>query len=161
MVCFRRAFLAVTVTAALMVLAAPASAQAQVVTYSLAGVETAATSTEGSFVGVAISPDDVGTWAALVVHDPLDDDVPITGGAFAINGQVRDLQGVITGGEVVRLNGSCRRETFNVTGHVVLSSGDVGDFEVTLTHYGQRVPGGGCVTFFATVEGSITFTLTH
>ena len=159
MVCFRRAFLAVTVTAALMVLAAPASAQAQVVTYSLAGIETAATSTEGSFVGVAISNDDVGTWAALVVHDPLDDDVPITGGAFAINGQVRDLQGVITDGEIRRLSGSCRKETFRVTGEVLLSTGDLGEFVVTLTHYGQRVPGGGCVTFFATVEGSVTFTL--
>jgi hypothetical protein len=35
-----------------------------VVTYSLAGVETAATSTEGTFVGVAIIPDDFGTLAS-------------------------------------------------------------------------------------------------
>jgi hypothetical protein len=41
-----------------------------------------------------------------------------------------------------------------------ISTGEFGDFEVTLTHYGQRVRGGGCVTFFATVEGLITFTLT-
>jgi tetratricopeptide (TPR) repeat protein len=40
------------------------SAQSQVVTYSLAGVETAATSTEGTFVGVAIIPDDFGTLAS-------------------------------------------------------------------------------------------------
>ena len=161
MVCFRRAFIAAMVVAAFTMLAAPASAQAQVVTYSLAGIETAATSTEGTFVGVAISPDDFGTFAALVVHDPLDDDVAITDGAFAINGQVRDLQGVITGGEIVRLGGSCRRETFNVTGHVLLATGDVGEFQVKLTHYGQRTAGGGCVTFFATVEGFITFTLTN
>lgn len=51
------------------------------------------------------------------------------------------------------------------TGQVMLvengvPTGEFGDFEVTLTHYGRRVPGGGCVTFFATVEGLITFTLT-
>jgi hypothetical protein len=164
MVWFNRMCMAVAVTVALTVLAAPASAQTQV-TYSLAGVETAATSTQGTFVGVAISPDDFGTWAAVVIHDPLDDTVPITGGTFAIDGQVRNLEGLILEGEIVRRSGSCRRETFNVTGHVVLfqdgiPTSDYGDFEVTLTHYGQRVPGRGCVTFFATVEGLITFTLT-
>jgi hypothetical protein len=70
----------------------------------------------------------------------------------------------IPDGEIARLTSSCRKETFDVTGHVILfdggiHTGDVGDFEVTLTHYGRRVPGGGCVTFFATVEGLITFTL--
>ena len=160
MVWVRRAFIAVAVTAALTVLTTPASAQSYV-TYALSGVETAATPTEGTFVGIAISPDDFGTWAALVVHDPLADDVAITGGAFAITGQVRDLQGAITGGNIQRLNGSCRKETFKVTGDVLLSTGDIGKFAVTLTHYGQRVPGGGCVTFFATVEGHITFAFTH
>ena len=72
---------------------------------------------------------------------------------------MRDLEGSITGGQIVRLGGSCRRETFSVTGHVLLPTGEFGDFEVMLTHYGRRVPGGGCVTFFATVEGLITFTL--
>ncbi len=38
-------------------------------------------------------------------------------------------------------------------------NGGSGVFGVTLTHYGFRVPGGGCVTFFATVEGLITVTL--
>jgi hypothetical protein len=156
--------MAVAVSAALTVFTAPASAQSQV-TYSLAGVEIAATPFQGTFVGVAISPDDFGTWGAVVVHEQLDDTAEITGGTFAVDGQVRHLEGVITEGEVVRLNGSCRRETFDVTGHVMLvenglPTGEFGDFEVTLTHYGRRVPGGGCVTFFATVEGLITFTLT-
>jgi len=164
MVWFRRMYVAVAVTVVLTVFAAPASAQSQV-TYSLAGVETAATSTQGTFVGVAMSPDDFGTWGAVVLHQPLDDTSLITGGSFAVDGQVRNLEGVISDGEIVRLTSSCRRETFNVTGHVVLfqdgiPTGDVGDFEVTLTHYGQRVPGFGCVTYFATVEGLITFTLT-
>ena len=72
---------------------------------------------------------------------------------------MRDLQGVITGGEIVRLTSSCRKETFAVTGDVLLDGGGSGEFNGTLTHYGRRVPGGNCVTFFATVEGLFTFTL--
>jgi hypothetical protein len=151
------------VSAALTVFAAPASAQPQV-TYSLAGVEIAATPDRGTFVGVAISPDDFGTWQAVVDHGLLDDTAPITGGTFAIDGQARNLQGFITDGEIVRLAGSCRKETFQVTGHVILfqdqlPTPEFGEFEVTLTHYGRRVFGG-CITFFATVEGLLTFTPT-
>ena len=164
MVWFRRMCVAIAVGAALTVFTAPASAQSEV-TYSLAGVEIAATSTQGTFVGVAISPDDFGKWGAVVLHGPLNDTALITGGSFAIDGQVRNLEGLISDGEIVRLTGSCRKETFDVTGHVILfeggiPTGDFGDFEVTLTHYGRRVRGGACVTIFATVEGLITFTLT-
>jgi hypothetical protein len=162
MVWLRGAFMAVALVATLTALPAPALAQTSV-TYSLAGVETAATSTEGTFVGVAQSADDFATWAAVIAHDALDplvDTVPITGGTFALNGHVRDFAGVISGGEVVRLtNGrSCRNEKFDVTGSVTLTTGALGSFQVTLTHYRQRVAGGGCVTFFATVEGLITVT---
>ena len=164
MVWYRRVYMAVAVFAALTVLTAPASAQTQV-TYRLAGVETAATSEQGTFAGLAISPDDFGTWGAVVEHARLDDTSPIFGGSFALDGQVRNLQGLILpGGEIVHVSGSCRKETFEVTGRVMLVeggnfTGEFGDFEVTLTHYGRRVPGG-CITFFATVEGDITFTLT-
>lgn len=161
MVWWRRAYMAVAVGAALTVLAAPASAQPQV-PYSLTGVEIAATSTRGTFVGLAISLDDVGTWQAVVLHEPLDDTALITGGAFAIDGQARNLQGVISDGEIVRLSGTCRKETFHVTGHVMLfqddfPTGEFGYFDVTLTQYGRRVFGG-CITFFATIEGEMTFT---
>jgi len=149
--------MSVSVATALTVFTTPASAQSQV-TYSLAGVETAATSTQGTFAGVAFS-DDFATWAAVIQHEELDDTASITGGTFALNGSVRDLQGIITDGEIVRLTGSCRKETFAVTGDVLLVGGGSGEFNVTLTHYGRRVPGGKCVTFFATVEGLITFTL--
>jgi hypothetical protein len=158
--------MAVAVSAALTVLTTPASAQSHV-TYSLEGVEIAATSTQGTFVGIAVSPDDVATWEAVVLHEELDHTAAITGGSFAIDGQVRNLQGSISeGGEIKRLSGSCRKETFDVTGHVVLyqdgvATDDFGDFDVTLTHYGLRVPGGGCVTVFATIEGQITFTFTQ
>jgi len=165
MVWFRNVFAAAAVIAALTVFSASASAQSQVVTYSLAGVETAATPTEGTFVGVAINPDDFGTWRAVVDHDPLDDTALITGGSFAIDGLRRQLEGEISDGEVVRLGGTCRKETFNVTGHVLLQqdgipTGEFGDFEVTLTHYGVRLPNVGCVTYFATIDGLITLTLT-
>ena len=129
-------------------------------------METAATSTQGTFVGIAISPDDFGTFGAVVLHTPLDEPSPlVNGGKFAIDGQLRNLEGVISDGDIVRLSGSCSRETFSVTGHVVLFQGGVptgefGDFDVKLTHYGRRLPGFGCVTFFATIEGVITFTLT-
>ena len=164
MIRFRRLCLAAGVAAALTVFAAPASAQSQV-TYALAGVETAATSTQGTFVGVAWAPDDFGTWGAVILHDPLASTAPqLTGGGFAIDGQTRDLQGIITGGTIARLGGSCRKEAFAVAGVVALVEGGAptggsGEFNVKLTHYGFRVPWGGCFTYFATVEGLITFAL--
>jgi hypothetical protein len=155
MIWFRRLSLAVGVAAALTVFAAPASAQ---VAYALAGVEIAAQPNVGTFVGVARSQDDFGTWRAVIVHDLLSDPAPqVTDGVFVIDGQVRDLRGIITGGEIVRQGGSCRKETFAVTGDVVLSTGDIGQFDVRLTHYGFRLPSGGCFTFFATIEGGIFF----
>lgn len=159
MIRFRRLCLAAGVAAALTVFAAPASAQSQV-TYALAGVEIAATPTVGTFVGVALAPDDVGTWDAVIVHDPLASPAPgVTGGGFRINGQVRDLQGIFTDGEILRLGGSCRKEAFAVTGDVLLAGGGFGAFGVKLTHYGFRLPTGGCFTYFATVEGLITVNL--
>jgi hypothetical protein len=160
MIWFRRLSLAVGVAAALTGFAAPAWAQPQVVTYALAGVETAAQPTVGTFVGVALSQDDFGTWKAVIVHDLLSNPTPaVTDGRFAINGQVRDLQGSITGGTILKLGGSCRKETFAVTGQVDLDGGGAGAFGVKLTHYGFGLPGGGCFTFFATVEGLISLTL--
>jgi len=165
MVCFRRLCVAIGVTAAITVFAAPAWSQSHV-TYSLAGVETAATSTRGTFVGVALAGDDFGRWGAVIQHDPLNSPSPlVTGGGFAINGQVRDLQGFITAGTIRRLGGSCRQETFAVTGGVLLvdgfgvPNGGSGAFGVKLTHYGFGLPGGGCFTFFATVEGLTTLAL--
>ena len=159
MVWFRRLCMAVGVTAALTVFAAPASAQ---VAYALAGVETAATPTQGTFVGVALAADDFGTWWAVIPHTEFDafGNATITqGGRFAINGQVRDLQGdILPGGTIFRVGGTCRKETFDVTGPVVLDDPvTFGAFHVKLTHYGFRLPTGGCFTYFATVEGGIVF----
>src|SRR5262245_52656096 len=147
----------VTVAAAATVFATPAWAQAPV-TYAVGGVEFAATSTQGSFFGVALSADDFATWAAVIQHEELDDTASITAGTFELNGDLRHLQGMITGGEIVRLTNSCRKETFDVKGDVLLFGGGSGEFNVVLTHYGRRVPGGSCVTFFATVEGWLRVT---
>ncbi len=164
---FRRVCMTVGVIAALTVFTTAASAQT-VVTYSLGGVETGFTATSSSFAGIASSADgDLALWQAVVERTPFDGngDATITGGSFRLDGQVRNLQGVISAGEILRRTSTCRRETFTVTGHVdlvdetgALTDG-VGDFDVTLTHYRRRVPGGQCVAFFATVEGLVTFTL--
>src|SRR5258705_11371268 len=118
MVRFRRLCMAVGVLAALTVFTEPAWAQPSQVTYSLAGVETAATPTQGTFVGVALARDDFGTWGAVIGHDPLNNPAPlaVTGGGFALNGQAPDLQGIITGGTITRLGGSYRKQTFSATG---------------------------------------------
>jgi hypothetical protein len=126
----------------------------------VAGVETAATSTQGTFVGVAISPDDFGTWSAVIVHEPLADTAEITGSTFVLDGP---------GAQPRRLDPRCTTDRLLPQGDVQRDrprdalrernpTGEFGDFEVTLTHYGRRVPGFGCVTFLATVEGLITFT---
>ncbi len=157
MIWFRRLCMAVGVTAALTVFAAPASAQ---VVYALAGVEIEATSYVGTFDGVAKAPDDFGTFWAVIEHDKLSDPAPqVTGGSFAIDGQLRQLQGfIIPGGTITKLGGSCQKERFAVTGQVVLNDFvTFGAFNVTLTHYGFSLPGGGCFTFFATVKGGIFF----
>ena len=84
----------------------------------------------------------------------------ITGGTFQLDGAVRDVSGQFRpGGVIDRLPGSnCRIERFHVTGELVLGGArtGIGLFDVLLTHYGKRI-GGQCVTFFATVEGAVTF----
>jgi len=55
----------------------------------------------------------------------VDDSALITGGSFAVDDQVRNLQGLISDGEIVRLTSSYRKETFDVTGHVILFQGGI------------------------------------
>ena len=139
--------------------AAVAAAQTTV-TYAVAGVQTGVTDTSSSFVGVAFGDDgDFAWWQADVERTSLDEPIPeITGGTFQLDGHLRDLFGGFTGGTIIRQPSSCRRETFVVTGVVALEGGVVGAFDLTLTHYGLRV-GGRCITYFATVEGLVAFSL--
>jgi hypothetical protein len=47
-------------------------------------------------------------------------------------------------------------EKFAVAGDLIVDGG-VASFDVILTHYGVRI-GGQCFLYFATVEGTVTFT---
>ena len=151
---------------ALLVLCVAPPAMAAEITYAIAGIETGFTATTSSFAGTALANDgDFAVWDALVQRGPFNAkrDAEITGGAIRINGQARDLQGVIDAGTITNLRKTCQRETFLIEGTIKLvdeqglQTGGTGQFAATLTHYGQRV-NGQCFIFFATVEGS-TFTL--
>ena len=137
------------------------------VSYAVSGIEYAATPTVGWFAGGAVAPDDFGTWRAMVVHGPLPTNpggtASVTGGSFALNGQTRDLAGAIDGGTITLLTtSSCGRQTYRVIGHLTLAPSGTGDagFAMLLTHY--RLPFfGRCITYAATVQGSVTFQLSH
>lgn len=145
----------------------PATAAASTtITYAIAGVETAATETSGTFAGVAVASDDYGTWLATIDHARLSTSSPwttsITGGPFRYDGVVRDITGTFTGGTLTQKTGfrGCMTQTFDVSGTMTLTapSSGRGEFTATLTHYRKWVPGGGCVTFAASVSGTVTFT---
>ncbi len=157
----RRLLIAAGLTAALTVPIGSVSASTSV-TYALSGVEYAATSTQGSFTGVALASDDYGVWQAIVTHAEFDSngDAAISGGTFALDGQVRDVAGAIVRGAVDRLTTSqCGKETFQVTGVLALAGGRPGGFSMLLTHYRFRSWTGRCITFFVTVKGAASFTL--
>ena len=149
--------------AALAVVLAPVTAASTPVTYAISGVEYAATSTEGKFAGVAVATDDFGTWLAVVDHTVLSDGTAtITSGTFSYDGQIRDVQGVFTGGSLTQTGGSsgCGKETFAVDGTLALAvpAGGTGLFRATLTHF-RKVLFGRCITYAATVKGIVSFTL--
>jgi hypothetical protein len=135
------------------------------VTYAVSGAEYAATTTVGSFAGVALASDDYGVWQAVVVHNPLPTttgaSTAITGGTFSLEGRVRDLAGGFTGGSVTLTSDSaCARQTFSVDGQLTLTAGGTGtaDFAAQLTHY-RIYLFGRCITYGATVKGTVTFHL--
>jgi len=138
-----------------LVVALSSVAAAQVVTYEVAGIQTGVAEDFSSFAGVGASDDgDVAAWEADIERVDL---IAITGGVFQLHGVLRDLSGVFTGGTIAALpGGTCRMEKFAVTGNLTLDDGS-GVFEVILTHYGIRI-GGRCFLYFATVQGTVTFT---
>ncbi len=160
----RIVLLAIITAAGIMTMPAVAMATTNV-TYAVSGVEYAATPTVGWFAGGAIAADDFGTWQAMVVHGPLPTNpggtAPVTGGSFALNGQSRDLAGAIDGGLITLLTtSSCGKQTYSVTGHLTLAPSGIGDaaFGMLLSHYRLRLFGR-CITYGATVQGSVTFPL--
>jgi hypothetical protein len=146
---------AVTVVAASLFVAPVAAAT----TYQLAGIETAATSTTGTFEGVLLNQP--GTWQATIVHGDLNKTpggtTAILGGSFAL----APLGGPPTGGtitgQLVAGTASgllfCTQQFF--ASGSVLSPNGPGTFRGTLTHYGRR-SGGVCNAFFATFVGSVS-----
>ena len=135
------------------------------VSYAVSGIEYAATPTVGWFAGGAVAPDDFGTWHAMVVHGPLPTNrggtASVTGGSFALDGQTRDLAGAIDGGTITLLTtSSCRKQTYSVTGHLTLAPSGTGEaaFAMLLSHYRFRLFGR-CITYAATIQGSVTFQL--
>jgi hypothetical protein len=141
-------------TLAAAVLAAPAAAAT---TERVAGIETAATSSTGTFFGVLL--DELGTWQTTIQHADLNKapggTTAITGGSFSLSPFFAPAEsGMIGGGQLVAQQPSgdvfCTQQ-FVGTG--TFTGG--GSFQATLTHYGVMAQGV-CNAFFASVTGSVT-----
>lgn len=148
----------------------PATAAAQT-TYNdeLVGAEIAATSTQGTFVGTATG-DLPGAWKAVVNHTPLNPNGTITGGSFSLwtlfGGVPTRVRGGFSGGTITQTNAGagCTNQTYAVTGTLAgVSAGSItggsGEFAVVLTHYRASFPFFGCVTYSASVAGTLSLTL--
>lgn len=160
MASLRKGFAAVAFGAAIAFGSTVASAATEI-TYSLAGVETGFTDTSSSFAGFASSEDgDRAFWETLIERTAFDEDrnAEITGGSFRLDGRLRNLAGDVVRGTIVNRTSTCRKETFIVKGDIALVDGGSGKFRVILRHYRTRIFGQ-CVTYSATVEGTVTFTL--
>ena len=134
----------------------PATASASTA-YTLAGVEENAS--PATFVGPVVGQ--LGTWTAVVVHDPLSytGTTTITGGSFTITtflparqatGTI-DTGGTITAGQVTPFGFGCT-QTFTLGGTL---NGGTGSYTGVLTHYGLYY-GGRCNAVSATFRGQAT-----
>ncbi len=138
---------------------------------TISGYEYYFTSTEGAFAGNA-SGALPGSWNADVHHTPLclscQPTATISGGSFSlgtnVNGVYTLVTGDFTGGyvQVTNPGANCTNQTFDVEGILGnvgrwLGGSGTGLFAATLTHHRHRVFGS-CVTYAASVSGSITLT---
>jgi hypothetical protein len=140
--------------------------------YSVEGVETAATSTKGTFVGTgAGTSGDEAVWQAVVQHQPLSpgcyssaSGCAITGGTFSlVNQDVEAVNGEFASGSITLISQApgCGIQVFSVLGTLTdvttpTTGGGGGTFAVTLTHF-RALYFGRCTTFFAKVSGSVSF----
>lgn len=158
----RRVLVAVLAAAAL---AAPAAAAAPAtraisetqITDSVSGFEIAATSTEGTFVGIATG-DLPGGWKAVIDHELLSSTGPASidaGGSFVLRTIRGRITGTFTGGTVTLENPSstCADEHYAVDAEL-----DIGSFEGVLTHHRVRILSR-CVTYWASIAGTATLTV--
>ena len=133
------------------------------VNYQVRGVEIYATATRGVFTGVTWAADDYGNWYAVVDHTAFDAarTATITGGIFDLNGYRRDVSGTFDPGGTVLLRSAasgCGREVFDVDGTMTIAGGGSGVLDATLVHY-RRAVLGRCITYGATVSGTVALTL--
>ena len=162
--------------AAAALLAAGTAAAAISPSYAVTGIEVAATSTQGTFVGTGTgSGGDRLAWSAVVVHTVLSTNpatpATITGGSLNAlsygTGSPAALTGTFTGGTVtydaaLSSPAACGNQVYDVAGSLALASGGVtgtGTFTVLLTHYRIALLGR-CVTIGATVTGAPGLTVT-
>ena len=158
--------------AAAALVSSPASVMAAT-TYSdsISGYEYAATSTHGSFAGIA-SGALFGAWSATVDHAPLGASAAIKGGDFHLATYLHGatylhraptrVTGDFTGGTVKQVSGftGCANQQYavdGVLGHVGFGSAGsgTGTFAATLTHYRTKIFGH-CMTYSASVSGSLS-----
>ena len=140
-------------------------------TDTITGVEVAASSTQGTFVGIA-SGQIPGLWQAVVDHDSLPQTVgssaAINGGTFALTTRINDQPATVdgalaynaTGITMLKAGTGCKSQKFQITDDLTgVGMGAVGTgtgtISAVLTHYRARLFGH-CVTYAASVAGSIT-----
>jgi len=163
----RRTALSVALAVGLAALPAVATAAVSP-SYAVGGLELPSTPTQATFVGAASgSLGDHGLWKAVVIHSISAPGV-IDGGAFSMttNDRTRVTGAFLPGGTIRPTGGTgcSRTETFDVIGDLgdVNSSDntyfdDTGTFVATLTHY-RTLWRGRCITYAATVKGTVTLT---
>jgi hypothetical protein len=140
---------------------------------TITGVETAATSTEGTFVGTA-SGQLPGAWRAVVDHAVLPRNVgastAITGGTFAlftvIHADAVTIHGAFArrsaGITMLSAGAGCKDQRFRIKDRLTRVGirghrDGAGTVSAVLTHYRTRILGH-CVTYSASVAGTITLT---
>ena len=168
----RRAFSALaTSLACAAVLVTAVAAAAISPSYNVFGIETAATATQGTFVGTGLGTGGDGLiWRAVVDHTALSTNpatpAAITGGTLAAVsfGDVRTpFNGTFTGGTVTydparSSSAACGNQVYDVDGTLALGVG-TGAFSVYLTHYRAQLFGR-CITLAASVAGAPGLTIT-
>lgn len=158
----------VPILAAMALVISPAAAiAAPAPSDSVSGLEYAATSAQGRFVGIA-SGALPGAWSVTVDHTPLSASAAITGGDFhlatRLDGTLTAVTGDFTAGTVRQLSGftGCVDQRYAVHGILdKVGSGaarrGTGTFTAMLTHYRTTIFGR-CLTYSASVRGSLSLT---
>jgi len=156
------------IVAAAALFISPAAARAATASAdSVSGLEYAATSAQGRFVGIA-SGALPGAWSVTVDHTPLGTSAAITGGDFhlatGLDGTLTAVTGHFTAGTVRQLSGftGCVNQRYAVHGVLdEVGPGAVrrgtGTFDATLTHYRTTILGQ-CLTYSASVRGLLSLT---